>query len=96
MSERPAVLVIMGALLSRAPPRNPQNDTDVRVKVVAGGSQLVHFDGESCQSRTAVRLVGVAFAVWGVNPLMPSGAFNICCPRDCVSRTANVERTGWH
>ena len=20
------------------------------------------------------------------NPLMPSGAFNICCPRDCVSR----------
>ena len=21
-----------------------------------------------------------------VNPLMPSGAFNICCPRDCVSR----------
>ena len=45
---------------------------------------------------------------------MPTGAFNICCPRDCVSwhnggtrgspimprdavsRTANVERTGWH
>ena len=26
-------------------------------------------------------------------PLMPNGAFNICCPRDCVSRTANVERT---
>ena len=25
------------------------------------------------------------------NPLMPSGSFNICCPRDCVSRTANVE-----
>ena len=21
-----------------------------------------------------------------LNPLMPSGAFNICCPRDCVSR----------
>ena len=21
-----------------------------------------------------------------VNPLMPTGAFNICCPRDCVSR----------
>ena len=21
-----------------------------------------------------------------INPLMPSGAFNICCPRDCVSR----------
>ena len=20
------------------------------------------------------------------NPLMPSGSFNICCPRDCVSR----------
>ena len=47
-----------------------------------------------------------------LNPLMPNGAFNICCPRDCVSRpnggnsgapimprdavsrTANVERTG--
>ena len=27
---------------------------------------------------------------------MPTGAFNICCPRDCVSRTANVERTGRH
>ena len=21
-----------------------------------------------------------------LNPLMPTGAFNICCPRDCVSR----------
>ena len=31
-----------------------------------------------------------------VNPLMPTGAFNICCPRDCVSRTANVESTGRH
>ena len=27
---------------------------------------------------------------------MPTGAFNICCPRDAVSRTANVERTGRH
>ena len=27
---------------------------------------------------------------------MPTGAFNICCPRDAVSRTANVERTGGH
>ena len=25
------------------------------------------------------------------NPLMPSGSFNICYPRDAVSRTANVE-----
>ena len=25
-------------------------------------------------------------AIIGVNPLMPNGAFNICCPRDCVSR----------
>ena len=24
-----------------------------------------------------------------LNPLMPSGMFNICCPRDAVSRTAN-------
>ena len=24
-----------------------------------------------------------------LNPLMPSGSFIICCPRDCVSRTAN-------
>ena len=31
-----------------------------------------------------------------INPFMPSGAFNICCPRDCVSRTANVERTARH
>ena len=25
---------------------------------------------------------------WRINPLMPNGAFNICCPRDCVSRPA--------
>ena len=31
-----------------------------------------------------------------INPFMPTGAFNICCPRDAVSRTANVERTGRH
>ena len=31
-----------------------------------------------------------------INPLMPSGVFNICCPRDCVSRTANVEHTARH
>ena len=31
-----------------------------------------------------------------LNPFMPTGAFNICCPRDAVSRTANVKRTGRH
>ena len=31
-----------------------------------------------------------------INPLMPSGSFNICCPRDAVSGTANVERTARH
>ena len=31
-----------------------------------------------------------------INPLMPSGSINICCPRDCVSRTANVEGTARH
>ena len=25
-------------------------------------------------------------SVQSFNPLMPSGAFNICCPRDCVCR----------
>ena len=30
------------------------------------------------------------------DPFMPTGAFNICCPRDCVSRTANVEGNGRH
>ena len=30
------------------------------------------------------------------NPFMPTSAFNICCPRDAVSRTANVEHTGRH
>ena len=25
-------------------------------------------------------------SVLGFNPFMPTGAFNICCPRDCVSR----------
>ena len=28
-----------------------------------------------------------------INPFMPTGAFNICCPRDAVSRSANVELT---
>ena len=35
-----------------------------------------------------------------LNPLMAIGnyscQFNICCPRDCVSRTANVEGTARH
>ena len=31
-----------------------------------------------------------------INPLMPNGKFNICCPRDAVSRTANVEHTARH
>ena len=35
-----------------------------------------------------------------VNPLMPVGNYSyqffICCPRDAVSRTANVEGTAWH
>ena len=35
-----------------------------------------------------IYLVGT-FLVNTFNPLMPSGSFNICCPRDCVSRTAN-------
>ena len=26
------------------------------------------------------------FSILTFNPLMPTGAFNICCPRDCVSR----------
>ena len=32
----------------------------------------------------------------GINPFMPTVAFNICCLKDCVSRTANVERNGGH
>ena len=30
----------------------------------------------------------INFGLWCTifNPLMPSGSFNICCPRDCVSR----------
>ena len=31
----------------------------------------------------------VSAIIYIYNPLMPSGAFNICCPRDAVSRTAN-------
>jgi len=30
------------------------------------------------------------------NPFLPTVAFNICCPRDAVSRTANFERNGGH
>ena len=28
------------------------------------------------------------------HPFIPTVAFNICCPRDCVSRTANVGTVG--
>ena len=28
------------------------------------------------------------------NPFMPTVAFNICCPRDCVSQTAHVGTVG--
>ena len=31
-----------------------------------------------------------------VYPFMPTVSFYICCPRDAVSRTANVERSGGH
>ena len=31
----------------------------------------------------------ICFEYYAFNPLMPNGAFNIYCPRDCVSRTAN-------
>ena len=31
-------------------------------------------------------IIGIHNILCPVNPLMPSGAFNICCPRDCVSR----------
>ena len=30
--------------------------------------------------------VNVYACIYVFNPLMPNGAFNICCPRDCVSR----------
>ena len=36
------------------------------------------------QSREHIE--GVFIYILFVNPLMPNGAFNICCPRDCVSR----------
>ena len=29
-----------------------------------------------------------------LNPLMSNGAFNICCPRDCVSRTVSPGMMG--
>ena len=28
----------------------------------------------------------LGLSILRINPLMPNGAFNICCPRDCVSR----------
>ena len=32
------------------------------------------------------RFPWVPYLITLFNPLMPNGAFNICCPRDCVSR----------
>ena len=70
----------------------------------------VMYRAVHCQQR----LLGKHAPFGYINPFMPTGAFNICCPRDCVSRhnggtrgapimprdavsrTANVERTGRH
>ena len=43
--------------------------------------------------RTPCLFCGV-FSVVEFNPFIPTVAFNICCPRDCVSRTANVGTVG--
>ena len=33
-----------------------------------------------------MNLVNASLLRLTINPFMPTGAFNICCPRDCVSR----------
>ena len=43
----------------------------------------------ACQRQWMFPVQSITF-----NPFLPTVAFNICCPRDCVSRTANVERNG--
>ena len=49
------------------------------------------------KSLTSIFIVTESVSVMDIiKPFMPTGAFNICCPRDCVSRTANVERNGGH
>ena len=41
---------------------------------------------DDCLQRAVGMRAAVPAAGLDINPLMPNGAFNICCPRDCVSR----------
>ena len=47
-----------------------------------------------------IRNMNPVLRMYNINPLMPVGNYSyqffICCPRDAVSRTANVERTVRH
>ena len=59
----------------------------------------VRFEAVFTSVGTArVNSAGAGFL--SINPLMPVGNYSyqffICCPRDAVSRTANVERTARH
>ena len=42
-----------------------------------------------CDTKNLFHLCNLLRKKQSVYPLMPNGAFNICCPRDCVSRTGN-------
>jgi len=70
--------------------------SDLRHRSFCFGSRRLknqsHFDAAKCLTRRRTNACdGACF-----NPFMPTGAFNIYCPRDAFSLTANVERTGRH
>ena len=52
------------------------------------------FQTKNTKTRSTCRLRRNCASGDTFNPFMPTVAFNICCPSDCVSRTANVERNG--
>ena len=62
----------------------------------AAGVQKGRFGRPKIQLYSKVTLVvtGTRDVERKVNPFMPTVAFNNCCPRDCVSRTANVGTVG--
>ena len=59
---------------------------------------LSELNATQAKANLAAKVVPVKCGA--INPLMPVGNYSyqffICCPRDCVSRTANVEGTARH
>ena len=58
-----------------------------RQTLVSRTTNVIFSSSGCCDIRLSYVVTDNAPTPWGIiNPLMPNGAFNICCPRDCVSQ----------